>query len=554
MPEEEKDENKVYILNDDSKIDFEKSGNDFDIMPDEFFNAQYQQSRVRKEQQMQREKDLIDKKKKEKEEKLKKLSELEKQRKEKDEFKKERFIIKEKERLKKQEEENLINEKRKHEQDLINQEKDRIKKEKEEIIKKKLDREKRIRELNQKGREERRSLQKDQREILRQELEKREAILKSQNKDLSDEDINKEVERSLSKDRVEILKKIKLEQNLNLKEQKRIEKEFREEEKKALEESKRKALEDARKSLKNRNPLSLVLSKIDSVIKKDDNKKNKKIIFIVFYSCLAICFVLFISIQTKIIDLSRKTPIKVVDNTPIVIGNNLNTPSEVKVFPNKSSIVSDSGNAVEYSYKYDFSKFFDFFKYSINDDSIGNYLSSSEKSLYKTDSTVLDSDSDGHIDGEEIMNLYDPSVKNNGESLDLRLIDSAKIVSYVDNKISVYYPSEFYQTSTDDDSFIISPILNSNEYFKLEFIKNELGISLVDYLKQQDQSSTDFYSISSLLNTMRSDFIFNNLGNMAYLDLGNDTILKVSYILPSLDKSNYAATFLMILKSINIIR
>lgn len=543
----------IYIVNDDSKIDFEKSGHDFDIMPEEFFNSKYQQSRVKKEQQMQKEKELIDKKKIEKVEKLNKLSELEKQRKEKDELKKERERIRESERMKKQEELDFINKKKKERQEKINEENEIANKVKQEALDRKMEKERKIKDLNQKAKKERKLLKKEQEEILKEELEKRAAFLRSQNYGTDENQKNKEVEKALASERAGILKKIKFEQKLNAKDQNRIRKEIKEEEKQKFEKARQEAEAQAKLALGNSSKKYLNLDFADDErLSKIENKKMKKQKIIIFvYSSIGVVFVMFMLIQTKVIDLNKKQNINNIDN---VVTEDQPKLTDLPVIVEVPVVVDDSkpnfDSVLNYNYKYKFSRFVDFFKYGIDNNNSYGYISNKEKNLYgATIGRTDDSDNDSYLDGEEIMNLYDPAIKTDGQSLDLKLFESGKVTPYKFNSIEFYYPTQFVEPFNLQESIVIAPEDTSKEYVSFTILKNVENLSFVDFLNTQE-SSTDFYRIGNFSDTIENDFYINNLGNSAYLDIGNNEILRVSYVVESKNITNYIATYLMILKSV----
>ncbi len=47
-------------------------------------------------------------------------------------------------------------------------------------------------------------------------------------------------------------------------------------------------------------------------------------------------------------------------------------------------------------------------------------------------------------------------------------------------------------------------------------------------------------------------FYVNDVGNNVYLNIGNNEVLKVSYIFEDKNSVSYLATFLMMLKSVSI--
>lgn len=634
----------IILNNSEKESKFNSSDYDFDVMPDEFFNSQYQQSRVRKEQQLQKEKELIDRKKREKEEKLRRLAEVEKIEKEKEEIKKEKKRREEEEKAKKLEEKELINRKK---QEIVESKKQEEQREREKMnaIKERKREEKRKRkELNQKAREEKRNFKRNQKEILKKELEEKEQYLRSQNQNQNGdkEKINKEVEKALLKERKEILKRLKLEQKINKKEQRRILLEKQEEERqleKHIKEEAQKQLEaEMANSFNNRKSLNLDFVEDDRLKKIEEKKAKKRKVFTYSYIAIGICFVAFILIKTKVIVLKKQ--VNEVEDYSIRFGDNayfsadinnykyeaifndrrdiedvdfkiedassfgikdiygvfsfskedkLNGKISIKVNNlncengdfslnyfnilanswekirnldcEKSSlsfdlendlykyyvIINANNNYNEKQYKYDsrldfeylyeFSKFADYFNYKINGD-IGDYLSLKEREIFGLDNCKsLDCDNDGYLNGEEIINLYDPTEKTY-ESTDTRILSSDKVLRYDYNDFGIIYPASF-STVLSEDILYIRPNNSFDEYFKIELLNNE------NYNLQNLLSLNWLFDVGD-----QNKMFVAQSGDVIFIQ-NDKKILKIGYVFDKKESVNYVSTYLMMVKSIN---
>lgn len=210
-----------------------------------------------------------------------------------------------------------------------------------------------------------------------------------------------------------------------------------------------------------------------------------------------------------------------------------------------SNNVDNYDSSLGYSYKYKFSRFYDFFGYKINGDSVGNYLSLKESNIYSSTYNVVDSDGDGYLDGEEVINLYDPSKKIDGQSLDMKLFESGKISIISFGSIDLYYPSIFKYSIDQNNILKIDLGNDSNENISLEIVENIN--SFQNFLSVNSEKT---YQMNSFMDNLSYNFYVNNLGNNVYLDIGDKKVLKVSYNYENKENVSYASTLLMIIKSI----
>ncbi len=642
----------IVLDNTEAESKFNSSDYDFNVMPDEFFNSQYQQSRVRKEQQLEKEKMLIDKKKREKEERLKRLAEAEKIEREREAQRQERKKQLEEEKAQKREEKEFIENKKR---EIAEQKRQEIlaEKEKREALKnKKIEEKNKLKEINKKAKEEQKNFRKNQKELLKQELLEKERFLREQKESQNDDSvkINKEVERALIEERKKILKKLKLEQKLNKQEQKRILKEKKEEEKerqrKIKEESQRRFMEELKNAANtNKKGIDLGFVEDDRLDKAKEKKKKRKTtvtIVISAVSVVAVVAVLWMKGVINFTDCENEIPeeedysIRLTDNAffsfdyndyqyevkfndrrdlgdidlNVVKGDDLhlknlhgvftfgktgdlNKPVNVKIknvdcsgdyslnyynstyetwesiqniscndgvldfgivgllrdkyavldskYVPQIELVYKHDDDLNYDYVYDFSRFADYFGYKINGN-IGDYSSAIEREIFGLDEcNSLDCDSDGYLNGEEIINLYNPLVKTYEYSIS-ESVDNNKITYKDFNSLKVYYPTYFLANISENKLYIKSD--NNNEYFVVEDIGNI-----------QDKSEySQMLSLKLFFDAgYKYDMYVNDIGNTVYLvnNLNNNGV-KVSYYFEDKNNVNFVSIFLMLIKGLNL--
>lgn len=541
----------------------QKSGR-FNVMPDEFFSFKYQQSRVKKEQQMKNEKDAIDKKKRMQEERVKKILEKEKIEKAK---KEQRDAMR-----KTKEEERMIMFKKKEEERKKNEEVIRAKREEEFRIKQQKDDEnKKIYELQRKSLGEKRIYEKNSKEELRQELERINKLKNSGNQSNLSKDELREFNKKIEQERRDALKKMKEQERLNRIEQKKIAKEAKEEEKKKKEEE-RIAKENLQKTLPRKLDLSFVKNLDERMEVK--NSKSRKKSFIVILALAVVLLVFFSDLVIK----SLK------ENKAIENNNNNNTTTGVDVLLPGNNIVTNDNESYGYSTNNTntygnvdngvdvidvigdnsygttdipidsnttnnnqtqigetefFKTFFPKNSFVSGADSDSDYITDAEEILYDTKSGSVDSDNDGYYDAEEIANLYDPRSGNME-----KLINSSLIKSYSKNSVKFFYPKTFIVNEDLANNIInILPNESSSEYFRLnilaysgndfmEFVARDLGVASSDLVN---------------LNFVKPGYIYMQ-DKIAYIKSGTK-VFKVSYI-NNTGEYSYWATFLMVLKSL----
>lgn len=571
-------ENKDLDTDNEEKNENSSNSDRFNVMPDEFFSFKYQQSRVRKEQQIRREKEEIDKRKRKQEEKIKRILEKEKIQKEKEEEKKIEMETREQERKKKEEERMIIEQRKQKEREAREAEKKRVREEREKIAKQKQDEARRILELRKRAIEEKKNYEKINKDQLKDEFERINQLKKEIDYTKLSKDELAEFNRRIEKEKKEALKKMKEQERLNKIEQKRILKEAKEEEKK-----KRKEAQELAKNSPIKIPNAEIHKKIDLSFIENIEERLKpkqtigKKIFVTLFMIFAVVasFVIskltfkdFGSLKEELF--SNKNKDNTTANLPIakvdygygdVTDTNLKISYGYGETENNSQNINIPINEVGYTYGYgdiktediikqeeitqqtDNKEFFRLFfsknRFNMGEDGDNDYLTDKEEEYYNTNKNTNDSDGDLYIDGEEVSNLYDP----NGFTPS-KIINSSNVKIFYNNKISFYYPSQFKIEEKESGSLIVViPGNGSEEYFEINIFNSDSN-NFLDFIKQ-DLKNED-------MNLLKLD-IFNeayidSIGKNVYVKF-NDDIIKIKYV-NSLSVYNYSATFSMLIRSL----
>jgi hypothetical protein len=175
-------------------------------------------------------------------------------------------------------------------------------------------------------------------------------------------------------------------------------------------------------------------------------------------------------------------------------------------------------------------------------DSDGDQLTDIEENLYKTDSTMADTDNDGYIDSSEILTHYDP-LKPNARLIDSGLVSIYRNPSY---PYSTFYPTAWSARSlTDDDSEVIFTA-STGEFIEILVQKNSLGLSLYNWYSAQykgaDVSALKPVTVAGLSALQTAD------GLTTFLGYGSN-IYVLTYNVGAQQQMNFYTTYSLFLKS-----
>lgn len=171
-------------------------------------------------------------------------------------------------------------------------------------------------------------------------------------------------------------------------------------------------------------------------------------------------------------------------------------------------------------------------------DSDKDGLSDKEEDLFGTDKLSSDTDNDGYLDGNEIINLYDPLTK-----APHRLTGSKTINKYSENRYGMLFPEGFISKVEEEGKILFkSP---DGEFFELLISPNLDGISITDWYKIQTGENVNLNEVEEIINKERlsgmkisQSAIYLNDYNYIYIITYNP-----------FDQPNYSAAFEMMWQS-----
>ncbi|HPO11316.1 MAG TPA: hypothetical protein PLM63_01925 [bacterium] len=524
--------------NDDKDDKKEDNSGKFTVMPDEFFSFKYQQSRVRKEQQMMAEKEQVDKKKRKQEEKMKRIAEREKMQKEREEEQKRMKETKEQERQKKEAEKKKLEEQKRAIKELQER---KLKQEQEE--------KKRILELRKKSIEEKKDDEKASRNRIKVELERINKLKQETDYSKLNEEELKEFNKNIEEQRKEALKEMKEQEIMTRQEQKKIEREAKEEER-----IKKKEAEEALRSnnlqLKGAHK-KLDLSFIQDLEQRLGPKQTKtKRVFVI--CSMILCLILLVFTINKLFKDLGYFINEETDNNQVIVSNTLPISTNYGYEADYGMTIPENNNnnnneVVSQEVKQTNSEeFFKFFfakdRFNMGSDQDNDYLTDKEEPYYGTKIDNRDTDEDLYPDGEEVSNLYNPIGHTPDKILDN---DNIRIFSN-NNNIEFYYPNGFTVSEDPEKKIIdILPSDTSDEYFEISLLNNN-SINFLDFIKQ-DLGTND---INLLKLNIPNEAYIDSIGKSVYINFNNN-VMRIKYINNS-SEYNYSATFAMLIRSLEL--
>jgi hypothetical protein len=175
-------------------------------------------------------------------------------------------------------------------------------------------------------------------------------------------------------------------------------------------------------------------------------------------------------------------------------------------------------------------------------DSDNDNLSDIEENLYRTTSTLADTDNDGYGDAAEILGLYDP-LKAGGRLMASGLI---KVYQNPNYHYSLFYPAAWSYRALGADNSEVIFTATTGEFVKIGVIANPLSLSAVNwYLAQNktaDPATLEKITVAGFPAVKSPD------GLIAYLAVGSN-IYTISYDIGAQQQMNFYTTYQLFLKS-----
>ncbi len=176
-------------------------------------------------------------------------------------------------------------------------------------------------------------------------------------------------------------------------------------------------------------------------------------------------------------------------------------------------------------------------------------LTNAEEFLYGTQIDKNDTDEDTYLDGDEVLNLYDPISKTG------KLVDNVNIVRVFYNdpqRYSVLYPTKWVaENKTSDYKETVFYDDKNGDFFKIQVYENPQGQTLKSWYLSFAPGVKPDDLLDFKAKTINGISTKDGL-NIYFAD--NDKIYALSYIYTSETELNYFSTFLMFTKSFRPIK
>ena len=183
-------------------------------------------------------------------------------------------------------------------------------------------------------------------------------------------------------------------------------------------------------------------------------------------------------------------------------------------------------------------------------DSDRDNLTDVEEDLYGTDKRKPDTDNDGYIDGDEMINLYDP--KQAGGAL----LENSGLVNIYTNpnfNYRVFYPSSWLARPTDSSSAEVIFQSATSEFIEVSALENPDKLDLVQWFLTQSPN-TDLNQIKRLTTKQGYDGLISPDQLTYYLMDKNysEKVYAITYNINELTKVNFLTTFKMMVSSFEL--
>lgn len=179
-------------------------------------------------------------------------------------------------------------------------------------------------------------------------------------------------------------------------------------------------------------------------------------------------------------------------------------------------------------------------------DSDSDGLTDIEENLYKTNSTLVDSDEDGYSDASELVNLYDPSQAG------VALADNTTVMQYINTAFnySILYPSDWTVRALTEDKMEIIFNSKTTEFIQILILENPLGLSArnwyLNYNPDADETSLKEVVLNNMIGIQTASKRYT------YLAVGSN-IYSIIYNIGTTNQLNYQSTYEMMLNSWELI-
>ncbi|OGY46038.1 MAG: hypothetical protein A2731_02185 [Candidatus Buchananbacteria bacterium RIFCSPHIGHO2_01_FULL_39_8] len=174
----------------------------------------------------------------------------------------------------------------------------------------------------------------------------------------------------------------------------------------------------------------------------------------------------------------------------------------------------------------------------------GDNLTTAEEALFGTNPEVNDSDSDGYMDGSELISGYDPTRPA------VTLADSGLIRTYNSSEYSIIYPS-VWQVRELGEEIIFQA--QSGEFVEVLMILNPNNLALLNWYQEQfpaisldSVTQVRINNLSGIRSADQATYYLVNPDNLSRIYL-------ITYNTGSLEEANFITTFNVMVKNFRLL-
>lgn len=184
------------------------------------------------------------------------------------------------------------------------------------------------------------------------------------------------------------------------------------------------------------------------------------------------------------------------------------------------------------------------------DDADSDSLTNAEETLYNSQNDKPDSDADGYLDGEELMNGYNPN--GSGKLADTNVV---KTYSNSNNGYAVLYPTTWIEQNLEEtnDNVIFTPnnMADAGEFLEVITDVNSNSLTALDWYLSQN-SSVKASELTVIQTKDGLEGVLSIDGYTAYF-AGSDSIYAITYSFGTSTELNYITTFKMMYQNFKLI-
>jgi hypothetical protein len=190
--------------------------------------------------------------------------------------------------------------------------------------------------------------------------------------------------------------------------------------------------------------------------------------------------------------------------------------------------------------------------YASSLDSDSDKLTDAEEDLYQTEKRKPDTDGDGFLDGDEVINGYNPKVAGGAK------LETSGLVNKYSNPVYNYeilYPTSWLARPEDESLKVVLFMTASEEFIRVSVEDNPNKLDLVNWYLQLSPGSD--LNLLEKKTTLKGYDALVSPDKLTYYILdpqARDKVYVINYNIGTLIQVNYLSTFATMINSFNIIK